>query len=475
MAESDLRRNGDNDETDDEDEIHRSLSLGARRHIAVDVIQAKGPCMRCSSVRSSVRMPCGHDICPSCLMNYARSEVDGSQRNSITCIECRNEWSMKDLKLCGGALEEELKYLVKRMSENYLLYLWSCPGCGVSGKRQRADVASVHCPNCTSQKKKNAWYCFYCKEHWIGSHTNATCGNVKCSQELDISRSLKVTEKKLGSGSYGTVFEGTLQGKTVAVKKVHDYLFQKDVALDNKKGVAYQIQKFKEEGRMLQSLKHPNLVKCHGVIEKSGELMIVMERLEQTLHEWVGKMKGKKLDSRVPVEISRQITEGVTYLHNFKPSPIIHRDLSSNNILTECGKMVVLKIADFGMAKYRPSDLNYLHTQAPGTVPYMPPEALKDNPEYTSKIDVFSLGVLMLEVETLLHPKGSLDGIGSVAEIERRKNFLDLVKNDNLKEIIILCLENDPRRRLKADEVLCKLNALLSPIVSSTVQLSTQL
>ena len=83
---------------------------------------------------------------------------------------------------------------------------------------------------------------------------------------------------------------------------------------------------------------------------------------------------------------------GLQFLHS---QNIIHRDLSSNNILLT--KHLVAKISDLGMAKIIPPDLQK-HTQAPGTVVFMPPEALSVNPQYGKPIDIFSVGCVCVHV-----------------------------------------------------------------------------
>ena len=269
------------------------------------------------------------------------------------------------------------------------------------------------------------------------------------------------------------MYKGTPDGKPVAVKKVHK-LFLKDMVSHSKKGVGYQIQLFKEEGRMLQCLRHPNLVHCYGIADMEGDLTIVMEKMDLSLSKWVDRIKDNSLNPRIPVDISRHITEGINYLHNLKPTGIIHRDLSSNNILIERGNTALVKVADLGVAKYRPPGSEYLNTRSPGTTVYMPPEALIMRPKYTDKIDIFSLGVLVLEIETKIHPNLTVEGIGVTPEVERRKNLLELVKNEALKEIIILCLADNPSMRPSAAELLCRLSTILPPLDSSA-DTSTQL
>ena len=89
-----------------------------------------------------------------------------------------------------------------------------------------------------------------------------------------------------------------------------------------------------------------------------------------------------------------------------------------------------------------------LNTKSPGCMDYMPPEALSDEPKYTEKLDVFSLGVILLEVETFQHPKPGMVGIGTKAETECRNKHLKLVLDIKpIKAIIISCLQNNHHQR----------------------------
>ena len=95
----------------------------------------------------------------------------------------------------------------------------------------------------------------------------------------------------------------------------------------------------------------------------------------------------------------------LTYLHS---NDIIHRDLSSNNVLL-IGAGTRAKVTDFGMAKYFDENSTTMTplTLCPGTLPYMSPEALDDLPVYTKKLDCFSFGVLGIQIVTRQYPKPS--------------------------------------------------------------------
>ena len=131
--------------------------------------------------------------------------------------------------------------------------------------------------------------------------------------------------------------------------------------------------------------------------------------------------------------------------------------MTTNNILlNEDGSMV--KISDLGQAKYRPSDIQYLTTRAPGCVIYMPPECLCDNPCYSDKGDTFSFGVVMLEVSTQEPPSCGLMNIGAKPERERRARDLNKLPDDHpLKQLINCCLDDDRHKRPNMMEIQAKL------------------
>ena len=135
---------------------------------------------------------------------------------------------------------------------------------------------------------------------------------------------------------------------------------------------------------------------------------------------------------------------GLHHLHGLK-NPLIHRDLSDKNVLlTETG---VVKIADFGQAKLLGDPRDTLQTTQPGTVLYMPPEALAKKKRYTAKVDSFSLGVLLLEICTQSPPSAAWDGIGTIEEVKRREDDLRLLDNAHpLKPLIVWCLQYEELR-----------------------------
>ena len=179
-----------------------------------------------------------------------------------------------------------------------------------------------------------------------------------------------------------------------------------------------------------------------------------MEIMKEHLQHFLERHKGK-LAIQEQIHISLEITQGVAFLHQLSP-PMVHRDLSNKNVMFTFDG--VAKIGDFGQAKL--VNHSYLSTQPPGALAYMPPEALDErNAKYDKSLDVFALGVLMLEIGTQQPPIVSLRGIGIIREVERRANDLDRLSDLHpLKPFILLCLSDHPKKRPKATELIRRLD-----------------
>ena len=263
---------------------------------------------------------------------------------------------------------------------------------------------------------------------------------------------LKVGDR-LGRGSYGGVYRGTYNGKPVAVKKIHDILVES--ARENAQDLETLLEDFRRECDILRTAEDPHIVDFIGVFNdesQEGGVLLVMELMDQTLETFLKDNRGN-LSKEKQVDICQQIASGLRYLHHQDPQ-ILHRDLKPSNILLDKDGRIA-KIGDFGQAKFRPSDIQYLTTTQPGTVLYMPPEALRNKEtRFTDKGDVFSLGVVMLEVATQEPPSCSIVGIDTVPEVDRRAKDLSKVPDDHpLKALIRACLKDNPKERPTIEEV----------------------
>ena len=185
--------------------------------------------------------------------------------------------------------------------------------------------------------------------------------------------------------------------------------------------------------------------------------ILVMEKMQENLRQFLKRWKNK-LPLPKQLRISLEIIRGVAFLHQQKP-PLIHRDLNDKNVMFSFEG--VIKIGDFGQSKLK-KDL-YLTTGQPGMVIFMPPEALKDDTsKYNESLDIFSVGVLMLEIGTQQEPTVNLYGIGLMREVERREKDLKVLDEDHpLRPQILLCLKDNSKERPKASDLQREVLALV--------------
>ncbi|XP_057544125.1 G-type lectin S-receptor-like serine/threonine-protein kinase At1g11410 isoform X2 [Amaranthus tricolor] len=193
---------------------------------------------------------------------------------------------------------------------------------------------------------------------------------------------------KLGEGGFGSVYKGKLEnGQEIAVKKL---------ALNSGQG----IQEFKNEVRLIAKLQHRNLVKMLGCCVQGEEKMLIYEFMpNKSLDTLIFNEENRSLlDWKKRFEIIIGIARGVLYLHRDSRLRIIHRDLKASNILLD--KNMVPKISDFGMARiFGNEQLQVNTTRVVGTFGYMAPEYALEG-LLSIKSDVFSFGVLLLEIIT---------------------------------------------------------------------------
>ena len=160
-----------------------------------------------------------------------------------------------------------------------------------------------------------------------------------------------------------------------------------------RKGEDAILQKYLKESKLMSSLNHPNITRFIGLCIVPGNQLplLVMERLHTDLAKF---LEGDTQSLFRKCSILEDIARGLDYLHKL-PSPIIHRDLTAKNVLLT--STLVAKIADMGNARIiDASQMATTLTKTPGTLVYMPPEALDDGPLYGPSLDIFSFGHLAL-------------------------------------------------------------------------------
>ncbi|WMV07013.1 hypothetical protein MTR67_000398 [Solanum verrucosum] len=192
---------------------------------------------------------------------------------------------------------------------------------------------------------------------------------------------------KLGQGGFGTVYKGVLaDGREIAVKRL--FFNNKHTAAD-----------FYNEVNIISSVQHKNLTRLLGCSCSGTENLLVYELLpNQSLDRFIfDPIKGKALNWKKRFEIIIGTAEGLVYLHENTETRIIHRDIKASNILLD--SRLRAKIADFGLARSFQEDKSHISTVIAGTLGYMAPEYLARG-QLTEKADVYSFGVLLLEIVT---------------------------------------------------------------------------
>ena len=273
--------------------------------------------------------------------------------------------------------------------------------------------------------------------------------------------------ESLGSGSYGGVCKAKCDGLLCAAKIMHPTLFDlRDPGADS------YLQKFQEECHLLSLARHPNIVQYLTTYTDPDTRLpvLLMELCDESLTSFLERSQGT-LSYRLQLNICHDVTLALVYLHS---NGLIHRDLTGNNVLMIASSRA--KITDFGMSKLATVNPRMTAlTLCPGNILYMSPEALDDASSYTAKLDVFSFGVLLIQILTGRFPS-PLDRFHKihdphydgevrvlVPDVQRRRAHLELIPDTHsLKPLAYECLEKNETDRpsaLQLSERLDKLKA----------------
>jgi serine/threonine protein kinase len=192
--------------------------------------------------------------------------------------------------------------------------------------------------------------------------------------------SVQVSQKVLGKGAYGAVYKGNYYGTEVAVKEFHEIILS-----------PYYEGILEREINIASQCRHPNLLQFICATKNvSNHLLIVTELMDMALRTLMEKHANKRSllnDEQVQL-ISLDVARGLSYLHSKKPNPIIHRDVSSANVLLsidENGVVRRAKISDYGSANF----LKACNTANPGAAIYAAPEARQAQQD--PKVNMFEI------------------------------------------------------------------------------------
>ena len=239
-----------------------------------------------------------------------------------------------------------------------------------------------------------------------------------------------LTREELGRGSYATVNVGTFRGLRVAVKSLHTKIVSD-----------YNLALFSREMSIASRVRHPNLVQFIGAT-KVGNPLILTELMSTSLHK---ELQKNQLTKQQILSIAQDVALGLNYLHLFKPQPIIHRDVSSPNVLLKPSAGPAgyeAKVADYGTAKLQQGTST--GTIMPGNAAYAAPEA-RDPDQHSPAMDVYSYSVLLMEI-TLRSPP-------EMATVERERQSRN-VSWSPMKSLIQRGLNTTRQRRPTMSQVI---------------------
>ena len=256
----------------------------------------------------------------------------------------------------------------------------------------------------------------------------------------------------LGSGSYGGVCKAKCDGLPCAAKIMHPTLFDRQDP-----GTSSYISKFQEECRLLSLARHPNVVQYLATYyDPDTQLpVLLMEICDESLTTFLERSPGP-LSYHIQINICQDIAQALVYLHS---KGLIHRHVTGNNVLMIAGTRA--KITDFGMSRLATVNPRMTAlTLCPGNVLYMSPEALDEAKSYTAKLDIFSFGVIVIQILTrkfpnpsdrfrALHDSSTEEEVRVVVpENERRKDHLEMIPVTHpLKVLSLQCLTKDEHER----------------------------
>jgi NIMA (never in mitosis gene a)-related kinase len=258
--------------------------------------------------------------------------------------------------------------------------------------------------------------------------------------------------KKLGQGSYGTVY-------LVQDSKDNQYFVMKKITVS---GMGEQeLADCKKEIQILSVMKHPNIIRYKRSFVRRGALCIVMEFADGgDLHQLIRQQRhaGKYLAESQILDWFTQACLGLKHVHDHK---ILHRDLKTQNIFLTSNNEV--RLGDFGISRVLKNTMDQAHTLV-GTPYYLSPEMVNGQP-YDHRSDIWSMGVVLYEMLTLQHPFNA-DSLQMLALKIIQGNYPPIPKqySEGVNDLLSKMLKQDAKQRLDIDGVLAH------PIIEERVE-----
>ncbi|XP_019176357.1 PREDICTED: proline-rich receptor-like protein kinase PERK8 isoform X1 [Ipomoea nil] len=234
------------------------------------------------------------------------------------------------------------------------------------------------------------------------------------------------SQSLLGEGGFGCVYKGLLaDGREVAVKQL-------------KSGGGQGEREFRAEVEIISRVHHRHLVSLVGYCISEHQRLLVYDYVpNDTLHYHLHGEGRPVMDWETRVKVAAGAARGIAYLHEDCHPRIIHRDIKSSNILLDSN--FEAQVADFGLARLAADTNTHVTTRVMGTFGYLAPEYASSG-KLTEKSDVFSFGVVLLELITGRKPVDSSQPLGDESLVEwARPLLVQALENENFDDLV------DPR------------------------------
>ena len=254
-------------------------------------------------------------------------------------------------------------------------------------------------------------------------------GHMKPSWKIEPDEIQVIEGKLVGAGAWGEVREAMFRGAKVAAKFIHKEIISPHIS-----------NLFIREMNIAACVRHPNLLLFIGAVLDENNHIIITELMPTNLRNCIPFLTRDHV-----ISIGRDVARGLNYLHKMRPDPIIHRDVSSANVLLEPirSDSWKAKVSDYGSANF----LSKVSTIGPGNPSYAAPEL--SNPKLQSpKMDVYSYGILLYEMATGQFPDNSLLAL-----------ILDTLQWQEMSVLINRCICQRADDRPTMQDILIELHA----------------
>ena len=242
---------------------------------------------------------------------------------------------------------------------------------------------------------------------------------------------VELLDDELGKGAWGIVTKACFRGEIVAAKRLHETLSE-----DNPK---FLYKAIRRELNIASNLRHPNLVLFLGAVIQGNlrELIILNELMDSSLRDVLAE---DQLSRSQIKSFSIDVARALNYLHSCKPQPLMHRDVSSANVLLlRLGPDYwKAKLSDYGSLQA----INLACTLSPGNPVYAAPEALRGGKQ-SCKMDTYSFGILLIEMVSCQLPS-----------LQQRAMLLEEIKWQEMHLLIETCIQAHPDGRPEMQEII---------------------